>query len=315
MGYDLGGIISGALGGGAQAVQGMAQQDIETQNKASLMQQQQQAELDKEKAIEDYKVQIAGQQRQAQSQRINTGAAGIIKDAQNAAVNKLYSTPGGGGPVDPNDISDEERAGMPASPTDMENARIQAAEASGDIDPKTMALTSTRELAAHSALQRGMYTADQRAASSDNRTAGLVTIGAGHDKVGEDRVSAYKQRVAALGGTDRAAFQQARSLDADIRANQSLINRYTDQMSTAPATQRANYQQQIDALKADSVSRQTRRDAILAGSQAASHAMAGHADASADLDSAGTVGPPDNTPPSVQNALKAWQQYQSSGSN
>lgn len=153
---DFGGIIAGALGGAARQTGELADNAIQMDNRATLQQQESEIALARAKALEDYKTQSGNRQRSERADRINTGAAGIVARQQADRLNNFYNK-GGDGTVtalNPEDISDEEKAMVPTSESDLSQARIKAASQSGDLDPNQEAAISGRQAALEAANDR-----------------------------------------------------------------------------------------------------------------------------------------------------------------
>jgi hypothetical protein len=183
---SIAGIVAGGLGAAGQAIGDQAGKAIEEEHKGALAQQMADIDLAKHKAAEDYKVQLENQQRTAQVGRIDEASKGIIASRQNDKINSLY---GPDSKLTADDISDEERAAIPLSAGERRDARLEAAEQTGDIDPKTMATTTTKQDVAQrqmeGLLQKIQSEADSRNMRSDImlKIAEMKQGNSGNDKV------------------------------------------------------------------------------------------------------------------------------------
>lgn len=137
---NFGGVIAGAMEGGAKAVQGMAQGYIDDERRANMARLESDIALSRAKALEIFKQQSADGARLKRADDINARSKGIIDRQRAAGVNAAY---GDGSNLTPEDLTEEEMAEFGGAP-DEEAARLQAAKEGGYIDPKDELSASTR---------------------------------------------------------------------------------------------------------------------------------------------------------------------------
>lgn len=177
---NFGGIIAGAMQGGAQAVQGMAQQYIQDESRANLAQIEADIQLSRQKALEAYRQQTADSARTKRAGEINSRAQGIVDRQQADDLSDFYNEGQvGGRRLNPEDLSDEEKAAAPVSDDRRARARQRAAEELGYIDPKDEAANNARTAAIEGQNQRL-----QERLSSNER------IAADRNQAAEDRLNA-----------------------------------------------------------------------------------------------------------------------------
>lgn len=180
---DIGGIIAGALGGGAKATGELADNAIQMQNKSDYAKQQNDLEIAKARAAEDYKVQLGNTQRTDRAARINTAQGGIIDGlmagkyagtdaAIDAAHNGQTDAPL---TADQQSVIDQalpankaaDRARLQANP----DLRIQAMGQTGDLAPEQEALINGRQAALEASNQRLRDGLDSKEAIANDRLA------------------------------------------------------------------------------------------------------------------------------------------------
>jgi hypothetical protein len=124
----MGIILSALAAAGDAGVQSM-NQNIDQQNKMGLQQQQMDLALQKEKAIEDYKITLANKQREAMAGRLAV-PDGITNGITQANANKFYGNDGGDHSVGA--MADEEVAQFQPNQRQILEARAQQAIKTGD---------------------------------------------------------------------------------------------------------------------------------------------------------------------------------------
>ena len=219
---DFGGIIAGALGGGAKAAGEVAQGNIDAAHRADLAQQTADIELQKMKAAKDYGIESDNAVRQARADRINTGAQGIIASQQGQRLDNFYNADLQPGQApsdlahDPSGISDEEKSQVQPSDRDLSLARLSAAAQSGDLDPNQEATTNSRTMAIEGQNQRLLDKLDSYEKTSAERTAASL-----------DRNAAFRERTELTSSDRNAALQlklDPRTVAADPQKALSSVN-------------------------------------------------------------------------------------------
>ena len=186
---------------------------------AALAALQADVELNKQKAIEDYRLKSANGEREARAGRINSGAAGIIEDGQNQKLDNFYNKDLADGQarsaLQRGDASDEERSMVQPSERELAAARIRAARESGDLDP------------AHEAANDG------RTLALEARNQNLQDRPASGEKVAENRET---------GRNDRAIDANATKLQAaqDKADRATAGERLTTQLNSNLASRKAH---------------------------------------------------------------------------
>lgn len=165
---DYGGIIAGAIGGGANAVGQLADKQIDDNSRAKAAAEAEEARergavkdqgrrvdlaqvesdiaLSRTKAIEAYKTEQGNTERTARAERIQGGAEGIIRGRQVEQWNKDLGLEGEAA-LKEGDLSPEELARFKPSERDWEGARKRAMENSGDRDPNQEVQSNSRTAA------------------------------------------------------------------------------------------------------------------------------------------------------------------------
>jgi hypothetical protein len=151
------GIILGALGGAGEAAQNigstMLKNELDTESRLKVNQQDSDLALQRAKALEDYKLAAANQQRQAQSQRIQDAQTGIVnsKIGDKYASSDAAVAAADAGQTDApltdeqrgiiNQAKDADRKKLMADKSTYVDAAIQT----GDIAPKDVLAASNKE--------------------------------------------------------------------------------------------------------------------------------------------------------------------------
>lgn len=233
MGLDLTGIIAGALGGGAQAAQSMAQSDIAQQQKQDLFDHEQGALASRAQALKDYEVNSANAQREARAERLRTGTAGILDAQMNTRLNNysanLNKQDNGGRRTDVtmDERTPEELAQVQPSASDIDQAQRQSLINSADADGNHVLSTSATLQRAELSNDRAKYGADQRLAGTkygaDSRLEGTQDTNDTKDGIADKRIAARGTPEAAQtkldAQADRALFDRASKEIDKLREN------------------------------------------------------------------------------------------------
>lgn len=143
----LGGLITGAIAGGAQAVNQLASGDIEDQRKIDVANQMAQIEQQKDQAAANYRYQLQNQMRQDTADRVKAAQ----QDLANQQLDQKYSSA-----KDAWDSMTPEQQQVVQQSRDADLAKLmqdpdlraQAAIQTGDINPEQAAtLNSKQEIA------------------------------------------------------------------------------------------------------------------------------------------------------------------------
>ena len=258
---NFGGIIAGAIAGGGQALAEIGTEQQRFNDQTALAQQQSDLAEQKAEALAqfnaDLKIDSEDRARQMQADRINAAATPIQQGIIASKANAAY---GGDSNLSYDDLSPEEVKAYATTPSEDRSARVQAAEQTGDLDPKTIATLSDREVMAQ-----------LRAETQGDRTAMMEKIANiradAAMNAAQLRVDAANQR-ATDGKVDTATGRMLiTSEDANIKAataQMSMLNSQLGNMS--PKDKRvADIQAQIKSLQDDiAVSRAT-KNAYLKG--------------------------------------------------
>ena len=328
MTISFGGVLAGGLAGAGTAAEQVGQSTIDHDNRVSLMQATQQAEADKQMAIAQAQKVLNDQSRTEMAAKINAGAGGILAQGQADKLNNYgsqHQLPAGAtGPILPTDntpdnLTPDQRAMVPSSNAERSSALAMSAKQSGYVSGNELASTDASLTRANAIADARMYGADSRARSAEN----VANIGAdSRESIAETRAKAAAAKVSALNPVDRATLEQARSYDRDIAANRQMISKANDQLAVTSSADKPALQKKIDDWTADSVARQTKRDALLKKSAEAFSAFRAtkSADAAAGNDDEAVVAAsPPETPsapaasaPTAAGLQSAMQKYQQS---
>jgi hypothetical protein len=149
-------IVMGALGGLGEAAQNVGstllKNELDTESKLKVNQQDSDLALQRAKALEDYKLQAANTQREAQAQRIGAAQQGIVNGrlATKYAQSDQAVAAADAGQTDA-PLTDEQRAVIAQSKeedrkrlTADRGTYVDAAIQTGDIAPKDVLASDTR---------------------------------------------------------------------------------------------------------------------------------------------------------------------------
>lgn len=211
----LAGIIEGGLGGGGQALQNIAQSDIDTQHRQELAQQASDLELAKMKAAEDYKVQIANQMREAQVGRVNAAMPGIV-DSQLAGQYPALPGAEDGGDNGLRNAQDSAATAARAQLMADPHTRVAAAEATGDVPIGTAATLLQRSDNSQNMLQWRMDHNETLRQNADLRANTQAQIAAGNQQT---RLMVAELAHQAHASDDKEAQQNMRLLLSDTSRN------------------------------------------------------------------------------------------------
>lgn len=130
----IAGMIAGAVGGGAQAVQGMAQQQIADESRVNLVKLEAEIAASKARAIEGYRTAAGEKARVTRAGDINTRSQSIIDGARSGAVSDAGTSEARRDAVTEAPVGDEERI----------DARVRAESELGYSSPKDEATLNVR---------------------------------------------------------------------------------------------------------------------------------------------------------------------------
>lgn len=230
----LAGIIEGGLQGGAQAVQGMAQQGIAEQQKAELAQQLSDQELAKMKAAAVFNAEQQSNLRQAQVARIDAAMPGIV-DKQIAA--QYPSLPGAedGGDNGLRNAQDANAGAARAQLMGDWKTRIQAGESTGDVPLGTAGALFQRSDATAAQLQWRLDHNDVLASNNANTNASRESIAANHDDTRAQIAAERESRLSAAKDASVAALAQSVRLNvAEMNNNRIMLKTAQDNLLLNP---------------------------------------------------------------------------------
>ena len=277
MGIDIGGVVAGAVGGLGQAVESTAQGQIDVQNKANLAQQMSDMEVQKQKLVDQNQANLANQQRELRVGRVNTAAQGLVSTAMNdkyAVPSAAIAATSNDGTTDPAVTAQLQANLNQAKTADTNkmagslNTYLTAAAQTGDLPFQVAGMDDSR-IASAEARATAMMFARPMAAQimSEGRSADTLVKTTSAEKIAADRIAAQTSiangKIAALNPIDRAALEQARSLDRDIANNRTMIGKLMDSLPMTPPGSKAAIQTQIQQLQQDTQARQAQRDQSL----------------------------------------------------
>jgi hypothetical protein len=233
------GIILGALGGAGAAAQdagaAMMKSDLDLDRQSQLATLQSNLELSRQQALEQFKVDTANQQREAQASRIATAAGGIADQQVGAKRSVIMSGMGDASTWTPEQqaVVDQSLANDRQSIMNAPSTRTQAAIATGDISP-----TEAAKLA--SASEINQMKLDSLLQRAQDRNATMQQIA---DAKTEAMKYGYELRLQAAqekrlnGKIDSATTRMLiTSEDANIRASTSQLNMLNNQLQNTNPT-------------------------------------------------------------------------------
>lgn len=248
-------IIMGAIGGLGEGMQANAKmlgdealQDQHNQAQMNLAQMQSDLALQKEKALEQFKIDMGNTQRQQMTERIGTAQQGIVAGAignKYAGSNAAVADADAGNTDAP--LTDDQRAAITQSKQSDTDAMMsdpdtytQAAMKTGDLDPKTVATVNQRDQAAQyrlQAMQERMETLQaMNKQTNDTRT----------------EIAKLHELIRGNGKIDTATGRMMiTSLDTDMKANLTQLKTLQDQMALTKGANKPALQAKIDEINED----------------------------------------------------------------
>jgi hypothetical protein len=266
------GIISSALAGGAGAVEDTANQQIVEGHKVDLMQQTQQAELDKLKQAEAYRMQLEDQHRGEIAARVNAAQSTMA----NGIIGQKYTG------------SDQAVAAANSGQTDapMTQDQMDAIQQSKNLDQQTLMHDPGLHLAA--AAQTGDWGIDSQATSQTRLTAAEARADA-LKTVGQDRLqgtmyaadagvkkaaahdatlkSIAKDKYDGLGSDDKAVHNEVVSNNVQINRLSISIDKARSDMAVLGAAAQADAAKRIAEQQAMIDSYRKKNDALFANAK------------------------------------------------
>jgi hypothetical protein len=254
----MGGIIMGALGGAGEQMVNIAatqmKSDLDTERESKLASLRSDLELQRQKALEDFKVTQANQQREAQAGRISTAAEGIVnsKLGQKYAGSDAAVAAADAGQTDA-PLTDEQRGVIAQAKRQDRDAlmndpkiRTQAGIQTGDIAPTEAAkLASASEIS-----QMKMDSLLQRAEDRNATMKEVADVRAEALKYGYDLRLQAAQEKRINGKIDTATTRMLiTSEDANIRAATSQLGMLNTQLAAMPPTKGGKPNPDYDGVK------------------------------------------------------------------
>jgi hypothetical protein len=252
------GLLQRAIGGFLEgAGQGSAD--------ANMVQMRSDVELEKQKAIEDYKVDSANRQREALASRVDDASKGFLQQAVASNANRKFDytdEEGNSSPASFDELPDEDRVDPSFQPTSKQvlQARIQAAMKTGDY-AHAAELTKLAD-AGHVSVGYGSKVIDQNDIDPETGLPRVI-VDNSLDRAENAKSNSQSRRITADASSkraDAAAVKAASpggsydktltSINQSIKSQTSIMNSAQNAVSTAPKAERPALQERVNQAAA-----------------------------------------------------------------